>query len=141
MSETVLKVAAKAVIINNEGRALIVREANTYVEGTNIGKWGVSGGRIQNDELFHDGLRREVREETGLDIEIDKPVYVGEWWPEIHGTKNHIVAVFVTCKQASTEIKLSEEHDAYAWVDLDSMGSYNIMPPDDLAILKVLEQA
>ncbi len=141
MNEINLKVAAKAVIVNNDGRALIVREANIYVEGTNIGKWGVPGGRIQSDEFFHEGLKREVREETSLEIEIDKPAYVGEWWPVIKGVKNHIVAVFVRCKQVSEEINLSEEHDEYAWIDLDSISSYNIMPPDDLAIIEVLEQA
>ena len=49
MSEVILKVAAKAVIMNAEGKILIVREADTYEEGTKIGKWGLPGGRIDDN--------------------------------------------------------------------------------------------
>lgn len=44
MQTTNLKVAAKAVIFDNH-KVLIVREASTYEEGTNIGTWGLPGGR------------------------------------------------------------------------------------------------
>ena len=52
-----LRVAAKAVIVK-DGKVLILREASTYTEGTNIGKWGSPGGRIEASESFFDGLRR-----------------------------------------------------------------------------------
>jgi ADP-ribose pyrophosphatase YjhB (NUDIX family) len=49
-----LFVAAKAIIIS-EGKVLLLREA-AYDEGTNVGKWGVPGGRIHDDEPILDGL-------------------------------------------------------------------------------------
>ncbi len=52
MSNVMLKVAAKAVIINQEGKALLLREASTYEEGTNIGKWGVPGGESTMTRSF-----------------------------------------------------------------------------------------
>ena len=44
--EPVLFVAQKAIIVN-KNKVLIIREASTYKDGTNIGKWGVPGGRIK----------------------------------------------------------------------------------------------
>ncbi len=136
MSDTVLKVAAKAVIVNNEGKVLLLREASSYEEGTNIGRWGVPGGRIGGDEKFYDGLAREVLEETGLTITPGEPLYVGEWWPVIKDVPHHIVALYMTCRVANTSVTLSDEHDAFAWVGEDDSGNYQIMSPDDTAVTR-----
>lgn len=40
-----LFVAAKAVVQNEEGKVLILREATTYEESTNVGKYDIPGGR------------------------------------------------------------------------------------------------
>lgn len=125
-----LRVAAKAVIIK-DNKILLLREADTYREGTNIGAYGLPGGRIEADEPFFDGLRREIREETGLEIEIGAPVSIGEWWPVINGVKNHIVAMFIRCEPLPGEIRLSDPNDVFVWVGVDQLPEYGIMPPDD----------
>ncbi|MFZ1458596.1 MAG: NUDIX hydrolase [Candidatus Saccharimonadales bacterium] len=137
MSEVILKVAAKAVIMNAEGKILIVREADTYEEGTKIGKWGLPGGRIDDNEAFYDGLAREVMEETGLSVAPERPVYVGEWWPVIKDVPHHIVAMFILCSPLSDHVTLSDEHDDFAWISQDECASYQIMPPDDKPIKSV----
>lgn len=137
MDDIVLRVAAKGVLVNAVGKVLILREANTYEEGTNVGKWGIPGGRIQLGESYDDGLRREVKEETGLDVEIGKPLYVGEWRPIIKGVQHQIIAVFTLCR-ADGDIQLSEEHDAYKWVGLHDVDGLRIMPPDDLVVKRAL---
>jgi 8-oxo-dGTP diphosphatase len=130
------RIALKAVIINEKNEALILREGDTYVEGTNIGKFGLPGGRLDPGEAWDEGLRREVKEETGLEVEILHPVYIGEWRPVIKGVPHQIVAVFVACRAKDTsKIRLSEEHDHFEWVTLGSMKTFNLMDPDD----KVLE--
>ena len=132
-------VAAKAVIINNQRQVLILREADTYEEGTNFGKWELPGGRINNDEPFYDGLRREISEETGLEIVgVGQPVFVGEWWPVIKGIKNHIVGIYIKCEMnLAADVKLSREHDKSAWIDAKNVAGYDLMPIDK----KVLEVA
>lgn len=40
----VLRVAAKALIVNDDGQLLVLREADTYEEGTNIGRWSIPVG-------------------------------------------------------------------------------------------------
>lgn len=136
MSEMVLKVAAKAVIVNEEGKILIVRQASTYQDGTQIGKYGMPGGRLNSGESYEAGLTREVAEETGLEVEQQYPLYVGEWHPIIRGIPTQIIAIFTVCKPLSTQVTLSDEHDEYRWIDPSEAKDYAIMAPED----KVMER-
>lgn len=86
-----------------------------------------------------DGLKREVDEETGLRIEIGKPVYVGEWRPIIKGVQNQIVGVFFLCKPLTENVRLSEEHDEYKWVLPDEAHNYDLLPPEDKVIQDYIE--
>jgi len=128
--EVLLRVAAKAVI-RHEGRILLLRESSTYTEGVNGGRYHFPGGRIEADEPFNEALSREVAEETGLKVEMHQPLYIGEWWPEIKGVKNHIIAVFMECQADDIDlITLSDEHDEYIWLDTESLEKIDIMTPD-----------
>lgn len=130
MADIVLRVAAKALIVNQAGEVLILREASTYSDGTQIGRYGLPGGRLDIGESFEDGLRREALEETGLEVEPLRPVFVGEWRPEIKGIPHQIIAVFVVCNAKTTDIILSDEHDSYEWIMPDTRAQYDIMDPD-----------
>ena len=126
----VLRVAAKAVIINKEGRILLVREANTYKDGTGAGRYHMPGGRLDSGESYENGLYREIKEETGLEVESLFPIYVGEWRPVIQGVPNQIIAIFTVCQAKTTKLKLSDEHDDYVWIDPKDAGKYDIMDPE-----------
>ncbi|MEK7177053.1 MAG: NUDIX domain-containing protein [Patescibacteria group bacterium] len=78
------------------------------------------GGKIQVDELdFKKELQREVREETNLEIEIGPPFVT--WCYE--SPKHHrnaakkIFLVGYRCKYKTGDIRLSDEHDSYRWVN------------------------
>jgi ADP-ribose pyrophosphatase YjhB (NUDIX family) len=58
-------VSAGAFVFDPAGRALFIRRA----KDPGAGKCGVPGGFIDADESAEDGLRREVREEVGLEVE------------------------------------------------------------------------
>lgn len=128
------RIAMKAVIVNDEGKVLILREAKTYSEGTNTGRYGVPGGRLNPGEPFLDGLNREVMEETGLEVTVEQPLFVGERFPVIHEVPNQIVMVYFVCRAKSTQVELSDEHDDYQWVSPAEAEAYDIMPPDDEVI-------
>lgn len=130
----VLNVAAKAVIVNNEGKVLILREAATNPDGTNVGKYHMPGGRLDVGEAFIDGLHREVQEETGIDIEPFHPVHVDEWRPVIRGTVHQIVGVFMLCRAKSDTVRLSEEHDHFAWIDPAELNKYDLLGAEGRAI-------
>ena len=129
-----LRVAAKATILNDKGQVLIIREASTGLDNTKVGQWGLVGGRLEPGESFLTGLQREVLEETGLKVQVDRPVYVGEWNPVIREVPHQIIAIFMLCHAKSTAVRLSEEHNEYLWIDMAARQDYQLMEPDNLVL-------
>lgn len=81
------------------------------------------GGKVQEGETdFKETLRREVREETGLEIEVGDPFF--QWYIEFEeGHRNAGKKVYLVgfrCKYVSGEVKLSDEHDKLKWVNKDN---------------------
>ncbi len=136
--DMIQRVAAKAVIVK-DGKLLILREAATYGDGTQRGRYHMPGGRIEVGEHFEDALRREIREETGLEVTIEHPIYVGEWRPVIKGVPNQIIGVFFVCTPTTDQITLSTEHDDYKWIDPSNRADSDVMDPEDKVIDRFVE--
>lgn len=89
---------------------------------TSDSKLDLPGGKIQEGEDdFDESLRREVREETSLEVEIGKPFT--RWCLELKRGHNIGKKVFLTgfsCKYKSGEVKISDEHSNYKWVSKDN---------------------
>lgn len=136
MSDVTLRVAAKSVIINQKGEVLLIKEATTYDEGTNLGKYQIPGGRLNIGESYEDGLHREAKEETSLEIKPLYPIYVGEWHPIIKGVPHQIIAIFTVCEAITNDIKLSKEHDDYKWVNPAKLPKDITLTDPDPEVLK-----
>lgn len=131
----VLDVAAKAIIVNDKGEVLIVRESADHASNDKAGRYGLPGGRLEPGEVFFETLMREVYEETGLKVTIGRPLLVGEWRPTINGVPHQIVGMFMACRAPSgAAVKLSEEHDDYQWISPGGRAAFDIVEPDWMAI-------
>lgn len=124
--ETKLFVATKAFIVHN-GKVLILRESSNYTDGSNAQKYDVVGGRVKPGERFDESLKREVEEETGLTVSIEKPIHVGEWRPIVRDEQWQIVGIFFVCRANSGEITLSEDHSEYQWIDPREYSKYPLI--------------
>ena len=85
------------------------------------GEWEIVYGRIAQFESPEVGLRREIKEEIGVeDLEIVKYLRV---WHMFRGheetAENELVGITYHCRTQTQHIELSEEHTNYQWVDLD----------------------
>jgi 8-oxo-dGTP diphosphatase len=67
---------AGAVVRDASGRLLLVRRAHEPA----IGKWSLPGGRIEPGETPAHAAAREVREETGLEVEIGELLQTVDIW-------------------------------------------------------------
>lgn len=107
-----MKNYAKCHIEDNEGRILLLKRADSDEHG---GMWESAGGGIDEGENTIDAVKREVKEETGLDIEVEHQhnvVFSDDANPE----KRYQAHLF-KATTFSGEIKLiPEEHSEYRWV-------------------------
>lgn len=113
--ESKLFIATKA-LVECGGKVLILRESGSYQDGTNAGGFDVPGGRLKPGERFDEALKREVLEETGLEVRVGKPIAVNEWRPIVRGERWQIVGIFFECHASITDVRLSPDHDAYEWI-------------------------
>lgn len=107
-------IGVKAIIVHN-GKILFIKRSDKYDHLKDA--WDIPGGRINFGEDPEQGLRREIREETNLELEkIEKIIDVSTVFKN---EEKHIVRITYLCtvKQVSiNEIKLSGEHTAYGWL-------------------------
>lgn len=110
-------VAAKAIVRGKEGRILLIKRASRAA--TDPGCWDLPGGKMDYGETLRDALVREVREETGLNVTVGSAVHI------CHFTKAPFWVTCVTfaCEYDGGEVRLSEEHIDFAWIDLSEIPS------------------
>lgn len=107
-------------------KAFIEKDGKVLILGDPIEGLDFPGGKIQDGEAkdgdassLAEALKREVREETNLEINVFDPFHV--WYHEFPKTSRNygkvVYLVAFKCKYISGDLKLSEEHDKYQWVD------------------------
>ena len=77
--------------------------------------WELPGGRLEVGEDPYEGLKREIKEEIGIDIDIVHSLNVK------HFTRQDgqiITMIIFLCKPLSKDINISGEHEEFKWIDL-----------------------
>ncbi len=104
------RVAAKG-IIQKEGKILLISRSEK--EKFNPNELDFPGGKLEFGESPKQGLKREIEEETGLEVEIVKPT---SSWSFMFDENTQIVGTTFYCKYKSGDVKLSDEHTHHTWV-------------------------
>lgn len=101
-------VSVSGIITDDEGRALLVQRRDNQ-------HWEPPGGVLELDESIEAGLCREVREETGLEVE---PVTLSGVYKNM---PRGIVALVFRCKATSGELRPSDETQDFRWATPDQV--------------------
>lgn len=147
MSPIRLEFAQKAFIVSG-GRLLLVRKSAS--DPFHPGRWEVPGGRLKvaGDLDLDDHIRREVWEEVGLKIDPGPPFHLWQWfmpdraWNAGDGPARggqaqrgqvRVVAAARRCRPVTLDAGLenqdqSDHLDECAWVPLDEIGGYDLIP-------------
>jgi mutator protein MutT len=131
-----VKVAVSALVQDEQGRILLIRRSDN-------GKYSVPGGGLEAGETVAQAVVREVREETGIDVEVTELVGV-------FSNPEHVIAYdngevrqeFSICFRAQPiggELRTSEESTEVEWVRPSELSDRDIHPSIQLRIRKGLE--
>jgi ADP-ribose pyrophosphatase YjhB (NUDIX family) len=104
-------VSVAGVITDDHGQVLLIQRHDNH-------HWEPPGGVLELAESIHDGLRREIREETGLDVE---PVTLTGVYKNI---TRGIVALVFKCKVTGGHLAANDEVTAFRWAsesDVDNL--------------------
>ncbi len=111
-----LQVGVKILLKNDEGKYLLLRRSpEKYSEVDKY--WDIPGGRINPGVSLMENLKREVMEETGLEITGEPKLLSAQ---DILRPQKHIVRL-TYIGQSVGEVKLSEEHNEYRWLSVDEV--------------------
>jgi ADP-ribose pyrophosphatase YjhB (NUDIX family) len=102
-----------AIIRDAEGRLLVIRRGRPPSQGL----WTIPGGRVELGESDHDAVRREVREETGLEVE-PRAAAGSVVLPAAHPGDRYLVTDYwaTVAPAAPTEPSAGDDADDVRWV-------------------------
>jgi ADP-ribose pyrophosphatase YjhB (NUDIX family) len=111
------KATAGALVEDDEGRLLLARRAAEPFKG----RWDIAGGFLEEGEHPLDGLRRELREETGLDVEPLE--FVGAWMDRYGGdsTAEATLNLYWTACVVGGEARAADDVDDLRWFEPDEL--------------------
>lgn len=115
------KIGVTAFILDSD-KVLIVRRSQeeTFLPGY----YELPGGKVEFGESPEQALKREIKEETNLEIEVIKPYDCFSYLSS--DNERHTIDIqFITKLTDNPEnIKLSKEHDAFEWISKDDISKY-----------------
>jgi 8-oxo-dGTP diphosphatase len=147
-------VGAGAVVVDGDGRVLLVRRARPPLQG----HWSLPGGLIELGETLLEGVQREVAEETGLIVEpqavvevVDRIYYeegpemrnsgseTGSEAPELPRVRYHYVIVDYWCRVQGGVLQPSSDASEVAWVTRAEWNDLNLYSLETITV-QVIEK-
>jgi 8-oxo-dGTP diphosphatase len=126
-------------VVVSGGRALLVRRGRAPLEG----QWSIPGGMLEVGETLLDGVRRELLEETGIEVRVGELIEVFERiTPDRDGkTHYHFVVLDYLCEAVSGEARAGSDVVDVAWAAPSELATYSISETAARVIMKAFEMA
>lgn len=123
-----------ALIFNPEGKIFLMKSYKWK------DKYVIPGGHVELGEKIEDSLKREIKEETGLDIYGIEFICFQEFiFDKAFWKKKHFIFFDFSCKTNSREVKLNSEGQEYVWVSIKESLNLPIEPYTRKTIEKYLQ--
>lgn len=115
--------AVKGIIRRKDGRILIVKRS--ALDDHLPGVWETVGGGMDEESSPQEALKREIREETGLDANIAEPFNVFTFRKQ---TGEFKIGITFLCDVEDDTVVLSDEHSEYRWIEPESFPDFESVP-------------
>ena len=131
-------VGVGGVVIAN-GRALLIRRGGPPLEG----QWSIPGGMLEVGETLLAGVRRELLEETGVEVRVGELIEVFERINlDADGkARYHFVVLDYLCEAVRGEARAGSDVIDVAWAAPAELEKYALTETSTRVILKAFEMA
>lgn len=122
-------------VVISDGRTLLIRRGSAPLEG----QWSIPGGMLELGESIVDGVRRELAEETGLEVRVLGLIEAFERIIPGEGgrVRYHFVILDYLCERMSGEAKAASDVTDVAWAREEELPRYSMTP----TAMRILERA
>ena len=123
-------------IVLDGSRVLLVKRAHEPLKG----EWSVPGGVVELGETLETAIRREVREETCLHIEVGPIVDVLDrirYDPDGRVTFHYVLVDFV-CRSVSGTLQCASDAEEATWAERADLGRYGVADATIIVIDKAV---
>lgn len=76
------------------------------------GKWHILGGHLEYGEQPEEGMKRETKEETGLEVDVHQILDVMTW-----GDRNNALSIYYHCEASTRDAEAKDDLQEVKWVD------------------------
>ena len=105
-----LTINVSAIILDKDRRILLLKRSN-FEDQWQPNKWAVVGGKVESGEDEVEAVKREIKEETGIDIETFIEKFV------IQRSSDAVEHIYVAKYSGEPEdVELNQEHNGFMWV-------------------------
>jgi 8-oxo-dGTP diphosphatase len=126
-------------VIISEGRALLVRRGSPPLEG----QWSIPGGMLESGETLVLGVRRELLEETGIEVKVLELIEVFERI-NLDGegkARYHYVVLDYLCEAIRGEARAGSDVTDVAWASPAELAQYALTETATRVVLKAFDIA
>ena len=122
-------------VVVDVGRVLLVRRGREPLKG----EWSLPGGMLELGEGLTAGVVREVREETGLDVEpVELVELLDRIYREGERVRYHYVIADYLCRVTGGTLKAASDAEAVRWVERAEWSSHTALELDPITV-RVIE--
>jgi nucleoside triphosphatase len=124
-----MRIGAVGIIRNLKGEVLLCKMPKN--RGAYPGKWAIPGGGIEPEETMREALKREIKEEVGLEVTHIEPDSFDDDTVDKIGRDGkterlYMIHLVFDCEAVNDTVVINDEFEEYAWVKPEKVKEYDL---------------